>query len=101
MLIAVDHGNHAIKTVHHNFVSGLARHSVRPPMADEVLSTRRNTGPFPASVFHIAGIRPGMKVSSFSPCLLSQKSFLPMPVTLPAAEKIELAVGLPRNTTAF
>jgi len=25
MLIAVDHGNHAIKTVHHNFVSGLAR----------------------------------------------------------------------------
>ena len=37
MLIAVDHGNHAIKTVHHNFVSGLAQHSVRPPMADEVL----------------------------------------------------------------
>ena len=25
MLIAVDHGNHAIKTIHYNFISGLAR----------------------------------------------------------------------------
>ena len=37
MLIAIDHGNYAIKTLHHNFVSGLSKHSVRPPMADEVL----------------------------------------------------------------
>ena len=37
MLIAIDHGNHACKSVHFNFVSGLAQHSVRPPMADEVL----------------------------------------------------------------
>ena len=37
MLIAIDHGNHACKSIHFNFVSGLAQHSVRPPMADEVL----------------------------------------------------------------
>ncbi len=37
MLIAIDHGNSAIKTVNHNFVSGLAEHSTRPPMAEEVL----------------------------------------------------------------
>lgn len=41
MLIAIDHGNHAIKTVHHSFVSGLARHSVRPSMADEVNCIQR------------------------------------------------------------
>lgn len=37
MLFAVDHGNYAIKTVHETFVSGLAEHSTRPPMADEVI----------------------------------------------------------------
>ena len=37
MLVAIDHGNSAIKTVHHTFVSGLAEHSVRPPMSEEVI----------------------------------------------------------------
>lgn len=37
MLIAIDHGNYNIKTPHHSFMAGLAEHSVRPPMADEVL----------------------------------------------------------------
>lgn len=37
MLIAIDHGNYNIKTPHHCFMAGLAEHSVRPPMADEVL----------------------------------------------------------------
>ena len=37
MLIAVDHGNYNIKTPHYSFMAGLAEHSVRPPMADEVL----------------------------------------------------------------
>lgn len=37
MLIAIDHGNYAIKTVHHSFVSGLSEHTVRPPMTDEIL----------------------------------------------------------------
>lgn len=37
MLIAIDHGNYAIKTVNHVFISGLAEHSTRPPMSEEVL----------------------------------------------------------------
>lgn len=30
-------GNYAIKTPHHSFVSGLSEHTVKPPMADEIL----------------------------------------------------------------
>ena len=37
MLIAIDHGNYAIKTPRFTFVSGLTEHSVRPPMSDEIL----------------------------------------------------------------
>ena len=37
MLIAIDHGNYAIKTPSFSFVSGLAEHTVRPPMSDELM----------------------------------------------------------------
>ena len=37
MLLAIDHGNYDIKTPNFRFMAGLAKHSVRPPMADEVL----------------------------------------------------------------
>ena len=37
MLIAIDHGNYAIKTPHFSFISGLSEHTVKPPLADEVL----------------------------------------------------------------
>jgi plasmid segregation protein ParM len=37
MLIAIDHGNYAIKTPNTAFISGLAEHSVKPPMADDIL----------------------------------------------------------------
>lgn len=37
MLIAIDHGNFAIKTPSFSFVSGLSEHTVRPPMGDEIL----------------------------------------------------------------
>ena len=37
MIIAIDHGNYNIKTPHHSFMAGLAEHSVKPPMADEIL----------------------------------------------------------------
>ena len=37
MLIAIDHGNYSVKTVHHSFVSGLSEHTVKPPMTDEIL----------------------------------------------------------------
>ena len=37
MLIAIDHGNYAIKTPHTAFLSGLAEHKVQPPLAEEVV----------------------------------------------------------------
>ena len=37
MLISIDHGNSAIKTVNHSFISGLSEHTVKPPINDEVL----------------------------------------------------------------
>ncbi|MFR9200098.1 MAG: ParM/StbA family protein [Candidatus Gastranaerophilaceae bacterium] len=37
MLVAIDHGNFAVKTPHFSFISGLAEHTVKPPLADEVL----------------------------------------------------------------
>lgn len=37
MLISIDHGNSAIKTLNHSFVSGLSEHTVRPPISDEIL----------------------------------------------------------------
>lgn len=37
MLIAIDHGNYAIKTPNSSFVSGLSEHTVKPPMTDELL----------------------------------------------------------------
>ena len=86
MLIAVDHGNHAIKTIHYNFISGLARHSVRPPMADEVLEYKGEYWTLSGQRLPYRGIRPGMKVSSFSPYLLFPKSF-PMPALCPQQRK--------------
>lgn len=37
MLIAIDHGNYAIKTPNHTFISGLSEHTVKPPMTDEIM----------------------------------------------------------------
>lgn len=37
MLISIDHGNSAIKTLTHSFVSELSEHTVRPPISDEIL----------------------------------------------------------------
>ena len=37
MLIAIDHGNYAIKTPNNSFISGLSEHTVKPPMSDEIL----------------------------------------------------------------
>lgn len=37
MLIAIDHGNFAVKTTNHSFIAGLADHTVKPPMTDEIL----------------------------------------------------------------
>lgn len=37
MIIAIDHGNYAIKTPRYTFISGLSEHPVRPPLTEEVL----------------------------------------------------------------
>ena len=37
MLIAIDHGNYAIKTPNYSFISGVAEHTVKPPMCDEII----------------------------------------------------------------
>ena len=94
MLIAVDHGNHAIKTIHYNFISGLARHSVRPPMADEVLE-------YKGEYWALSGQRLPYRrdktrdESFFILTLFAISKELSYAGPLPAAEKIELAVGLP------
>lgn len=94
MLIAIDHGNYAIKTVHHQFVSGLARHSTRPPMADEVLE-------YGGSYWTLSGNRMAYKrdktsdESFFILTLFAIAKELRYAGELPASEKIDLAVGLP------
>lgn len=37
MLIAVDTGNYAIKTPNFNFLSGLSEHTVKPPLASDII----------------------------------------------------------------
>ena len=37
MLIALDHGNAACKTINDSFVSGLSEHSVQPPLASDII----------------------------------------------------------------
>ena len=94
MLIAIDHGNHACKSVHFNFVSGLAQHSVRPPMADEVLE-------YNGEFWTLSGQRLPYRrdktrdESFFILTLFAIAKELAFAGPLPSAEKIDLAVGLP------
>ena len=94
MLIAIDHGNHACKSVHFNFVSGLAQHSVRPPMADEVLE-------YNGVFWTLSGQRLPYRrdktrdESFFILTLFAIAKELAFAGPLPSAEKIDLAVGLP------
>ena len=94
MLIAIDHGNHACKTVHFNFVSGLAQHSVRPPMADEVLE-------YNGEFWTLSGQRLPYRrdktrdESFFILTLFAIAKELAYVGPLPSAEKVDLAVGLP------
>ena len=94
MLIAIDHGNHACKGVHFNFVSGLAQHSVRPPMADEVLE-------YKGEFWTLSGQRLPYRrdktrdESFFILTLFGIAKELTYAGSLPSAERIDLAVGLP------
>lgn len=94
MLIAIDHGNHAIKTQHYTFVSGLAQHSTRPPMAEEVLE-------YKGEFWTLSGQRLPYRrdktrdESFFILTLFAIAKELLNNGTLPSAERIDLAVGLP------
>ena len=94
MLIAIDHGNSQMKTQNHTFVSGLARHSTRPPMADEVLE-------YKGEFWTLSGQRLPYRrdktrdESFFILTLFAIAKELAHEGPLPSAERIDLAVGLP------
>mgnify|MGYP000124532390 CR=1 FL=1 len=94
MLIAIDHGNYAIKTPHFSFVSGLSEHTVKPPLADEVLE-------FGGSYWTLSGKRlPYMRDKTkderfFILSLFAIAREIEMLGTQTAFEQIDLAVGLP------
>lgn len=94
MLIAIDHGNYNIKTPHHSFIAGLAEHSVRPPMADEVLE-------YGGSYWTLSGKRLSYrrdKTRDDSYFILSLFAIAREMIhagKMGAVERVHLAVGLP------
>ena len=94
MLIAIDHGNYNIKTPHSSFMAGLAEHSVRPPMADEVLE-------YQGSFWTLSGKRLNYRrdktkdESYFILSLFAIARELLHTGSYSAVEKVHLAVGLP------
>lgn len=94
MLIAIDHGNYAIKTPHFSFISGLSEHTVKPPLADEVLE-------FGGSYWTLSGKRlPYMRDKTkderfFILSLFAIAREIEMLGAQTAFEQIDLAVGLP------
>ena len=94
MLIAIDHGNYNIKTPHHSFMAGLSEHSVRPPMADEILE-------YNGSFWTLSGKRLNYRrdktkdESYFILSLFAIARELLHTGSYSAVEKVHLAVGLP------
>ena len=94
MLIAIDHGNYDIKTPHHSFMAGLAEHSVRPPMAEEVLE-------YGGSYWTLSGKRLSYRrdntrdESYFILSLFAIAREMVLAGKTGAVERVHLAVGLP------
>ncbi len=94
MIIAIDHGNYAVKTPHTEFVSGLSEHKVRPPLGDEVLE-------YAGSFWTLSGKRlPYMRDKTrderwFVLTLFAIARELETAGKLGSREAIDLAVGLP------
>ena len=94
MLIAIDHGNYAVKTPHSEFVSGLSEHRVRPPLGDEVLE-------YADSFWTLSGKRlPYMRDKTrderwFVLTLFAIAREMEAAGKLGSREEIDLAVGLP------
>lgn len=94
MLLAIDHGNYNIKTPHHCFMAGLAEHSVRPPMADEVLE-------YEGKFWTLSGKRLSYRrdktqdESYFILTLFAIAREMSYSGNYNSTEKVHLAVGLP------
>jgi plasmid segregation protein ParM len=94
MLIAIDHGNYAVKTEHDSFVSGLSEHSVQPPLAADVIE---HGGRF----WTLTGARiPYMRDKTrderfFILTLFAVVRELRLAGELPPHADVDLAVGLP------
>ena len=94
MLIAIDHGNYAIKTPRFSFVAGLSEHATRPPLADEVLE-------YGGSYWTLSGRRlPYMRDKTrddrhFILSLFAIAKELMNAGCTNGIEKVDLAVGLP------
>ena len=94
MLIAIDHGNYAIKTPHTAFLSGLSEHKVRPPLSEEMVE-------YGGSYWTLSGKRlPYMRDKTrdsrfFVLTLFAIGRELERRGSLVLFEQIDLAVGLP------
>ena len=94
MLIAIDHGNYAIKTPRFSFVAGLAEHATKPPLADEVIE-------YGGSYWTLSGRRlPYMRDKTrddrhFILSLFAIAKELANAGCTSGMEKVDLAVGLP------
>ena len=94
MLIAIDHGNYAIKTPHTAFLSGISEHKVQPPLAEEVVE-------YSGSYWTLSGKRlPYMRDKTrdsrfFVLTLFAIGRELERRGSLVPFEQIDLAVGLP------
>lgn len=94
MLLGIDHGNYAVKTIGFDFISGLAEHTVKPPMTDEILE-------YQGKYWTLSGKRLSymrdktqddrffiLSLFAIAKELERRGKYVPM-------EKIQLAVGLP------
>ena len=94
MIIAIDHGNYAIKTPRFSFVAGLSEHATKPPLADEVLE-------YNGSYWALSGRRlPYMRDKTcddryFVLSLFAIAKELVNAGCTGVSEKVDLAVGLP------
>ena len=98
MLIAIDHGNYAIKTPHFSFISGLTEHTVKPPMAEEVLE-------YNGKYWSLTGQRlPYMRDKTrddryFILSLFALLRSFPLPVPIRRLSRSTLRLACRRNTT--
>lgn len=94
MVISIDHGNFAIKTLHHSFVAGLAEHTVKPPISDEIIEYKGKY--WTLSGQRLSYMRDKTKDDRyFILTLFAIAKELQTSGSMSSFEQIDLAVGLP------